>query len=182
VCIQSLYRTFRLYPQAYTRIERHVSSHCSLNCWFRMSLSWAGMVKYSKLENAGTVLVSANTLGPKRCTEQSGMRADIAAWRNKRVTTCILSRFMEWEYWRGLGWWMNLLNTYTHDTELHAITGPPLIFIIHKSTQHPLSPFPACCVFTSRSLATASNSGDCSASRAQVLSSQPPNQNSLSTD
>jgi hypothetical protein len=43
----------------------------------------------------------------------------------------------------------------------------------HKSTQHPLSFFqPA--VFTSRSLATDSNTGDSSASRAQVLSSQPP--------
>jgi hypothetical protein len=38
-------------------------------------------------------------------------------------------------------------------------------------------PFPACCVFTSCSLVKASNSGDSSASRAQVLSSQPPVQN-----
>jgi hypothetical protein len=35
-------------------------------------------------------------------------------------------------------------------------------------------PFPACCVFTSRSLATASNSKDSSASRTQVFSSQTP--------
>jgi hypothetical protein len=39
-----------------------------------------------------------------------------------------------------------------------------------------VKPFPACCVF-SRFLATASNSGDSSASRAQVLSSQTPVQN-----
>jgi hypothetical protein len=39
-------------------------------------------------------------------------------------------------------------------------------------------PFPACCVFTSRSLVTASNSGDYSASRAQVLSLQTPIRNS----
>jgi hypothetical protein len=38
-------------------------------------------------------------------------------------------------------------------------------------------PFPAFCVFTSCSLATASNSGHSSASCAQVLSSQPPVQN-----
>jgi hypothetical protein len=37
--------------------------------------------------------------------------------------------------------------------------------------------FPASRSFTSRSLVTASNSGDSSASRAQVLSSQPPVQN-----
>jgi hypothetical protein len=39
-------------------------------------------------------------------------------------------------------------------------------------------PFPACCVFTSRFLATDSNSGDSSTSRSQVLSSQPPVQKS----
>jgi hypothetical protein len=38
----------------------------------------------------------------------------------------------------------------------------------------PTKPFPTCCFFTSRSLTTACNSGDSSASRAQVLSSQPP--------
>jgi hypothetical protein len=42
----------------------------------------------------------------------------------------------------------------------------------------PAERFPACCVLTSRSLATASNSGDSSASRAQFLLSQPPLQNS----
>jgi hypothetical protein len=39
-------------------------------------------------------------------------------------------------------------------------------------------PFPAYCVFTSRFLTTAFNSGDPSASRAEVLSSQTPVQNS----
>jgi hypothetical protein len=58
----------------------------------------------------------------------------------------------------------------THHSELQAITAPPLISTIRRSPQHPLSLFPACCVFTSRSLATASNSGDPSASHAQVLS------------
>jgi hypothetical protein len=38
--------------------------------------------------------------------------------------------------------------------------------------------FLACCVFISHSVATAVNSGDSSASRAQVLSSKPPVQNS----
>jgi hypothetical protein len=44
---------------------------------------------------------------------------------------------------------------------------------LHNSqiTTAPAKPFPACCVFTSSSLATASNSGDSSASRSQVLSS-----------
>jgi hypothetical protein len=50
---------------------------------------------------------------------------------------------------------------YTRDSELQA---PPLITTIHKSPQHLLSPFLFCCVFTSRSLATASNGEDSSAS------------------
>jgi hypothetical protein len=45
-------------------------------------------------------------------------------------------------------------------------------------TTAPAKPFSACCVLTSRSLATACNSGDSSASRAQILVSQPPVQNS----
>jgi hypothetical protein len=80
-------------------------------------------------------------------------------------------------YRRGLDGWMDLLTTYTHDSELQAITAPPLISPIHKSPQYLLSLLPACCVLTSRSLATASNSGDSSVSRSQVLSSQLPVQN-----
>jgi hypothetical protein len=48
----------------------------------------------------------------------------------------------------------------------------------HKSPQHLLRIFPACCAFTSRSLAKTSNIEDSSASHAQVLSSQSPVQNS----
>jgi hypothetical protein len=66
---------------------------------------------------------------------------------------------------------MDLLTIYTHYSEVQIITAPPLISTIHKSPQHPLSLFkPA--VFTSRSLVTASNSGDFSGSRAKILSSQ----------
>jgi hypothetical protein len=46
-------------------------------------------------------------------------------------------------------------------------------------TTVPAKPFPACCVFISRSLALASNSGDSSALRAQLPSSQILVQNSL---
>jgi hypothetical protein len=75
------------------------------------------------------------------------------------------------EYRRGLDWWMDLLTTYTHDSELETITVPLLISTFPKSPQHPLSLFfPICCIFISCSLATASNSWDSSALRAQVLS------------
>jgi hypothetical protein len=44
-----------------------------------------------------------------------------------------------------------------------TITASPLISTLYKSPQHPPSLFPACCVFITRSLAMASNSGDSSA-------------------
>jgi hypothetical protein len=72
------------------------------------------------------------------------------------------------DYRRYMDWWIH--------SELQVIIALSLISTLYKSPQHLLSNFPACCVFTSRSLVTASNSGDSSASRAQVL--QPPMQNS----
>jgi hypothetical protein len=72
---------------------------------------------------------------------------------------------------------MYLLTTYTHDSELQVITEPQLIFALYKSPQQPLT-FPACCVLTNCSMATASNSGDSSASRPQVPLSQAPLKNS----
>jgi hypothetical protein len=44
-----------------------------------------------------------------------------------------------YDYRQGLDWRMNLLTTYTHDSELQAITAPPLISTIHKSPQHPFT-------------------------------------------
>jgi hypothetical protein len=52
-----------------------------------------------------------------------------------------------------------------------------LIYTLYKLLEHQLSLFPACCVAVSPSLATTSNNGDSSASRAQVHSSHPPVQN-----
>jgi hypothetical protein len=74
---------------------------------------------------------------------------------------------------------MYLLTTFAHDSKLQAITAPPLISTFNKSPQHPLRLFqPA---VSSPALATASNGGDSSAWRVQVLSSQPPLQNCLTT-
>jgi hypothetical protein len=53
---------------------------------------------------------------------------------------------------------LDLLTTYTHDSELQAITAPQLII------RAPSKPVPACGVFTSRSLVTVSNSGGSSTS------------------
>jgi hypothetical protein len=39
---------------------------------------------------------------------------------------------------------LDLLATYTHDSELQATTAPMLISTVHKSPQHPLSLFQPC--------------------------------------
>jgi hypothetical protein len=38
-------------------------------------------------------------------------------------------------------WILDLLTTYTHDSQIQVITSPPLISTIHKSPQHPLGLF-----------------------------------------
>jgi hypothetical protein len=72
---------------------------------------------------------------------------------------------------------LDLLTICTHHSELQAIAALSLI-TLYKSPQLPLSHFLVCCVSNSRSLATSSNSRDSSASRCQVLLSQPPVQDS----
>jgi hypothetical protein len=47
---------------------------------------------------------------------------------------------------RGLNWILDLLTTYTHDSELQAITASPLIATIHKSPQHPLNFYSLSCL------------------------------------
>jgi hypothetical protein len=81
------------------------------------------------------------------------------------------------DYRRDMDWWMDLLTTYTPHSELQEIIALSLIFTLYKSL-HGKSP-PVCSVFTSRSVATASNNGDSSTSRPQVRSSQPPIQNRI---
>jgi hypothetical protein len=79
-------------------------------------------------------------------------------------------------YRQGMDWWIDLLTTYTHHSELQVITALSLISTLYKSPTEPTNPFPACCVI-SCSLGTASNCGDSSVSCSQVLSSQTPVQN-----
>jgi hypothetical protein len=71
---------------------------------------------------------------------------------------------------------VDLFTTYSHDSDLQVITELWPISTVHKSLHAKSSP--ACSVLNSCSLATASKSGDPSASRAQILSSQPSAQNS----
>ena len=66
----------------------------------------------------------------------------------------------------------------TRHSQLHVITTLSLISTLYSSPQCPLSLLQSA-VFTSRSLATALNSGDSSASRAKVLTSPTLVQNFL---
>jgi hypothetical protein len=78
--------------------------------------------------------------------------------------------FVTCDYRCGLDWSMDLLTTYIHDSWTTNYNATADLNNSQITTAHAM-PFPAFCVFTSRSLATASNSDDSSASRAQVLSS-----------
>jgi hypothetical protein len=73
------------------------------------------------------------------------------------------------DYRWEVDWILHLLTTCIHHSELQVITSPLLISKIHKSPQHPLSLFAACCVFNSRSLVIAYNGVDPSVPCTQVL-------------
>jgi hypothetical protein len=102
-------------------------------------------------------------------------------WRLPCVYLYTLSRF--WiDINGGLGWILDVvLITLTHDLELQAITALPLIFTIHKSPQHPQGLSSLQCLHQPF-LATTSNNGDSPAPRAQVLSSQAPVRNWLTSN
>jgi hypothetical protein len=70
------------------------------------------------------------------------------------------------------------LNTYTHYSEIQALTALSLISSLYKSPQHPAKPFSILLCLQNPFPGNGFNSGDSSASRAQVLSSQSPVQNS----
>jgi hypothetical protein len=85
------------------------------------------------------------------------------------------------DYRRGLDWWMYLLTTHKHDSELQQRTiRLSLISTLYKSL-HAKS-FPACSVFTSRCLVTALNSGDSSVSVLKSLLSGGYPTTELSTE
>jgi hypothetical protein len=78
------------------------------------------------------------------------------------------------EVWTG---WLDLLHLHTLLGTACNYSATAYLHILQFTTA-PSKAFPACCVFNSRSLATASNGGDSSAPRAQVFPVQPPVQKS----
>jgi hypothetical protein len=83
----------------------------------------------------------------------------VKAWIYDTVTY-----YMECDYRRGLKWWMDLLTTST--TRNYSATANPYN---SQNTTELAKHFSACCVFTRRSLAMASNSRGSSASRAHAI-------------
>jgi hypothetical protein len=96
------------------------------------------------------------------------------------------SEFPYLTYCPDLGVWLKtgygLVNGFTDHlyTPLRTTSNYSAIANLHtlQFTTAPVKSFKACCVFISRSVATDSNGWNSSASHAQVLSSQPPMQNS----
>jgi hypothetical protein len=76
----------------------------------------------------------------------------VVCWRHWQ--SCVTQNIVTYrgDCRRGLDWWMDLLTTYTHDSELQATAN------LHKSqiAAAPDNPFQACYVFTSRFLVTVS--------------------------
>jgi hypothetical protein len=87
------------------------------------------------------------------------------------IVTCMC------DYRLGLDWWMDILTTYTRNSEVLVIHSATANLHNSQITTTPAKPFLACCVFTSRSLATTSNSGDTSVSRAHAIAGWPPSRN-----
>jgi hypothetical protein len=90
----------------------------------------------------------------------------------------ILSRFRGCDYRRGIDWIFDIL-THLY-IPLRITSNYGIIANLHtlQLTTVSAKNLPVCNSFNSRSLVTASNSGDSSASHAQVLLLQPPVQNS----
>jgi hypothetical protein len=65
-----------------------------------------------------------------------------------------------------------IIDTYTHDSELQALTMLSLIYKIYKSLH--AKPSKACSVLTNHCLVTALNNGDSSASVLTLLSGEYP--------
>jgi hypothetical protein len=97
------------------------------------------------------------------------MTVGMCEWCNSIIYVRYYEILLLLSWFRGdhrwcLDWWMDLLTTYTHDSELQALTTLSLISTIHGSPQHPISLFPACCVIPCHCLVTAFNSGNSSTS------------------
>jgi hypothetical protein len=152
---------------------------------FCFSVFWLTPWSWALLEKPPVVQLLENFptfYGNWRCSQEPSHWSLFWAWSVRSVpphpitlrSILMLSRFTGCDCRLGMGWILDLLtrlgttSNYSAIADLHTL----------QFTTIPAKPFPARCVFNSRSLAMASNSGDSSASRAQVLLWQPPMQNS----
>jgi hypothetical protein len=104
-----------------------------------------------------------------KCSARYAESMYVGLNEQQKLHKSVLSREGVWLIDGVLDWILDLLSTYTHDSEPQAITAPSVTSTIYKSPQHPLNrsqpallqePFPG----------NGFNSGVSSASLAQVLS------------
>jgi hypothetical protein len=55
------------------------------------------------------------------------------------LTVRFILSWFRGDYRQGLDWWLNLLTTYSRDTELQAGTALSLVYTLYKTLQHTLS-------------------------------------------
>jgi hypothetical protein len=92
------------------------------------------------------------------------LHMSLRTWISCYYCYLILSPSMNGALDGFLYWMLDLLTTYTHDSELQAVNNTTASLHNSQITTAPAKPFPACSVITSRSLITGSNSGESSAS------------------
>jgi hypothetical protein len=92
-------------------------------------------------EDGGDIFLRNVRLSPKLHGAKSQKVIHFVISKLFQVVHTVLSRIYVCDYRRGLNWWMDLLTTYTHNSEPQVITAPSLIPTILKLPKHPLSLF-----------------------------------------
>jgi hypothetical protein len=121
--------------------------------------------------HANWISLCSNVVQNQNCSNNFQWLPQAELWK-------ILSRV---SMWLQTGFWFDIRFTDHLHRRLVSTSNYSPTANLHSShtITAPAKSFPACCVFTSRSLATVSNSWDSPASHSQVLYSQTPVQNRL---
>jgi hypothetical protein len=120
------------------------------------SLSWKVLGYYHQIECGHFIfqLTIRNHHHIRQYITYEGERASLSNYTAYKYCRVVWSVTLD----GVLHWILDVLTTYTHNSEVQVITAPSLISTIHKSPHHPLSLFQPD-VFTSSCLVTASNNG-----------------------
>jgi hypothetical protein len=90
------------------------------------------------------------------------------------ISPCMMYWYYRLYVWLLTGFWLDIGFIDNFNTPLETTRNYSAVTNLHTSqiTAAPAKPFPACCVFSNRSLAAVSNSGDSSASCAHIITVQ----------